>query len=111
MFSLRIFDPGEPGGDLELSMIYSIGSYHFEVTQMDTAKIFSTGRSQAIRLPKKYRFAGREVVVRHFGNGVLLLPLDEPWEVMKEALTEFEAGFTLEREQPPTQSRAKVEAE
>jgi antitoxin VapB len=78
---------------------------------MDTAKIFSTGRSQAIRLPKKYRFSGREVVVRHFGNGVLLLPLDQPWEVMKEALTEFEAGFRLEREQPPTQPRTKLKLE
>jgi antitoxin VapB len=75
---------------------------------MDTAKIFATGRSQAIRLPRKYRFSGREVVVRHFGNGVLLLPLDQPWEVMKEALGEFEPGFRLVREQPPTQRRARL---
>jgi antitoxin VapB len=78
---------------------------------LDTAKIFTTGRSQAVRLPRKYRFSGREVVVRHFGNGVLLLPVDQPWDVMKEALTEFEAGFTLGREQPPEQARPKLKVE
>jgi len=45
---------------------------------MDTARIFQSGRSQAVRLPKEYRFAGTEVVVKHFGNGVLLLPVDDP---------------------------------
>ena len=43
---------------------------------MDTARIFQSGRSQAVRLPKPYRFAGKEVIVRHFGTGVLLLPFD-----------------------------------
>lgn len=38
---------------------------------MDTARLFQSGRSQAVRLPKAYRFAGTEVVVKHFGNGVL----------------------------------------
>jgi antitoxin VapB len=39
---------------------------------MDTARLFQSGRSQAVRLPKAYRFSGTEVVVKHFGNGVLL---------------------------------------
>ena len=72
---------------------------------MDTAKLFASGRSQAVRLPKDYRFAGKEVAVRHFGNGVLLLPIDAPWLVLREALTEFEDGFVLAREQPPPQTR------
>jgi len=37
----------------------------------DTAKIFTSGRSQAVRLPKEYRFIDKEVIVRHFGNVVL----------------------------------------
>ena len=53
---------------------------------MDTARIFQSGRSQAVRLPKAYRFEGAEVVVRHFGNGVLLLPVNEPWAIMVAAL-------------------------
>ncbi len=72
---------------------------------MDTAKIFASGRSQAVRLPKAYRLEGKEVAVRHFGNGVLLLPLEDPWAVLRESLTEFEEGFVMEREQPPEQFR------
>lgn len=42
---------------------------------------------------------------RRFGKGVLLLPLDAPWNLMREALDEFEPGFDLEREQPEQQRR------
>jgi len=38
---------------------------------MVTARLFASGRSQAVRLPKEYRFIGTDVVVKHFGNGVL----------------------------------------
>lgn len=65
-----------------------------------TAKLFMTGRSQAVRLPKSLRFEGTEVIAKRFGNGVLLLPIDAPWSTMQEALTEFEPGFRIEREQP-----------
>ncbi|MBB4730445.1 antitoxin [Xanthomonas arboricola] len=70
-----------------------------------TAKLFQSGRSQAVRLPKALRFEGEEVLARRFGNGVLLLPVDEPWQVMREALEEFEPGFVLQREQPAQQAR------
>ena len=46
---------------------------------METARLFQSGRSQAVRLPKEYRFAGPEGAVKHFGNGVPLLPVDDPW--------------------------------
>ena len=39
------------------------------------AKIFKTGRSQAVRLPKEFRFEGKEVRIRKFGGGVLLEPI------------------------------------
>jgi len=60
---------------------------------MEVTKVFQLGRSQAIRLPKAFRFEGKEVVVKHFGNGVLLLPLNNPWEIMQEAVFEFEDSF------------------
>ena len=41
---------------------------------MDTAKIFQTGRSQAVRLPKAYRFQTGEVWIRRTPEGVLLIP-------------------------------------
>ena len=77
---------------------------------MDTARLFQSGRSQAVRLPKEYRFAGTEVVVKHFGNGVLLLPADNPWQNLQAGLDAFEPGFTLAREQPEEQQRAAIQA-
>lgn len=70
-----------------------------------TAKLFQSGRSQAVRLPKSLRFEGEAVIARRFGNGVLLLPLDAPWQLLREALEEFEPGFQLQREQPAQQQR------
>lgn len=64
---------------------------------METAKLFVTGRSQAVRLPRAYRFEGTEVVVKHFGGGVLLLPKDNPWGILEEALNEFEPDFEMAR--------------
>lgn len=75
---------------------------------MDTARIFQSGRSQAVRLPKKYRFQGKEVYVKHFGNGVILLPIDKSWDTLEAALLEFESGFHLEREQPIPQEREEI---
>ncbi len=72
-----------------------------------TAKLFKSGRSQAVRLPKALRFEGSEVIVRRFGNGVLLLPLEAPWSLMREALEEFEPGFEIEREQPQQDAPAE----
>jgi len=75
---------------------------------MDTARLFLSGRSQAVRLPKEYRFAGTEVVVKHFGNGVLLLPIDDPWQILEAGLLAFEPDFVLSREQPDHQVRAEI---
>jgi antitoxin VapB len=58
-----------------------------------------------VRLPKDYRFRGSEVVVKHFGNGVLLLPIDDPWQMLAAGLEAFEPGFVLSREQPEQQMR------
>ena len=75
---------------------------------MDTARIFQSGRSQAVRLPKEYRFEGAEVVVKHFGNGVLLLPMNDSWAMLDDALNAFEPGFQLSREQPAPQAREEL---
>ena len=62
---------------------------------METAKAFKTGRSQAVRLPKAFRFNGSEVAIKSFGLGVLLMPIENPWNVMLEAVNEFEHGFFI----------------
>lgn len=46
-----------------------------------TAKLFKHGRSQAVRLPKEFRMPGTEVSVRRVGSGVLLEPINVPFDV------------------------------
>ncbi len=48
------------------------------------AKLFQTGRSQAVRLPKEFRFEGTEVRIRRSGNSVVLEPIDDGWEWLRE---------------------------
>lgn len=75
---------------------------------MQTARLFASGRSQAVRLPKEFRFEGTEVAIKRFGNGVLLIPVDDPWSTLEQALSEFEPDLDLRREQPPEQERAAL---
>ena len=59
------------------------------------AKIFNNGNSQAVRLPKEFRFEGKEVVVRKVANGVLLIPQNKNiWESWFDNLDEFSEDFT-----------------
>jgi antitoxin VapB len=61
-----------------------------------------------VRLPQEYRFQGSEVAVKHFGNGVLLLPIEDPWQMLEAGLEAFEPGFVLSREQPEQQMRDAI---
>ena len=60
---------------------------------MDTAKVFETGRSQAVRLPKKYRFDTDEVIVQKIGSAVMLIPKEQAFSVFMEGLTGFSDDF------------------
>ena len=71
---------------------------------MDTAKLFINGRSQAVRLPKSYRFEGTEVYVKKVSEGVLLLPKDETiWDAWERNLQKYDSPFMVERNQPELQ--------
>ncbi len=72
---------------------------------MDIAKIFMTGRSQAVRLPKEYRFEGDEVLIKRVGDAVVLLPRAHSWDTLFQSLEQFEPGFKLERRQPKAQQK------
>ncbi len=72
---------------------------------MNTAKLFTNGRSQAVRLPKEFRFEGSEVMVTRLGSAVVLLPKDDGWNVLFEALDGFTDDFMTNRDQPPVQHR------
>lgn len=70
---------------------------------METAKIFMSGRSQAVRLPKAFRLSGTEVRIKKIGNALVLIPGNDPWQSLFDSLEQFEPGFRLEREQPKNQ--------
>ena len=72
---------------------------------MDTAKVFMSGRSQAVRLPKEYRFEGDEVLIKRVGDAVVLLPRTRAWGALFHSLEQFEPGFKLNREQPEAQQQ------
>lgn len=57
-----------------------------------TAKLFWTGRSQAVRLPKAFRFEGDAVRIRRQGNAVVLEPVSTPKEDPWAWLNEFPGG-------------------
>lgn len=63
---------------------------------MDTAKIFTNGGSQAVRLPKNYRFDSSEVYVNQIGNVVLLIPTNDRWQSLLASLTLFTEDFLAE---------------
>ena len=72
---------------------------------MQTAKLFENGRSQAVRLPKKFRFEGKQVYIKQVGDAVILLPYHQPWNTLFESLDNFSQDFMSTRQQPPTDTR------
>ena len=75
---------------------------------MQTAKLFKNGRSQAVRLPKAFRFSGDRVFIKRVGNAVVLVPYQEPWRSLFESLAQFSDDFMQDREQPAQQERERV---
>lgn len=73
----------------------------------DIAKLFKNGRSQAVRLPKEFRFEGDRVRIRRVAQGVLLEPLIPDASRWFKALDEFNSEPFLPRgrRQPTTPKR------
>ena len=60
---------------------------------METAKLFMNGQSQAVRLPKEFRFSGNEVGIKRVGSIVVLYPKDYLWETFLDGLHGFSDDF------------------
>jgi antitoxin VapB len=72
----------------------------------DIARLFQNGRSQAVRLPKEFRFEGDRVRIRRVAQGVLLEPLVSDTKQWFENLDQFNSEpFLPKRRQPPTPRR------
>jgi antitoxin VapB len=78
---------------------------------MDTAKLFKNGQSQAVRLPKQYAFKGKEVHIKSVSGVVMLIPKNaDPWKPLIESLDRFSEDFMKSR--PPqgaTESRDSMQ--
>jgi len=72
---------------------------------MDTAKLFQNGKSQAIRLPKEYRFDGTKVYLKKMGNAVVIIPEHNSWQSLFDSLDLFSDDFLADRPQPSLESR------
>ena len=77
---------------------------------METAKLFKNGRSQAVRLPKKYSLAGDEVYVKKVNGIVVLIPKDEdPWKPFVDSLDKFSDDFfNFKRDQGILEKRKRI---
>ena len=64
------------------------------------AKIFKNGNSQAVRLPKKFRFDTDEVLIERVVNGILIRPKLKDWNPLLNAIEALPDDFEFERETP-----------
>ncbi len=65
---------------------------------MKTAKVFKSGNSQAIRIPKEFRFDTDEVYVEKVGGAVILRPVQRSWEPLLRSIDMFPDEFDFKRE-------------
>lgn len=76
---------------------------------MLTSKVFISGNSQAIRLPKEYQVEEKELFIQKIGRTIILFPKDNPWELFERSLAEFSEDFMKDgRNQPPMQKRERL---
>lgn len=77
---------------------------------MVTAKVFWSGRSQAVRLPRAFRVEGREVRIRRRGRTIVLEPVPESWEWLDALAGEVDEDFeSATREQPAATERPELD--
>jgi antitoxin VapB len=75
---------------------------------MKTAKLFQNGQSQAVRLPKEFRFDGDEVFIKKLGSTVVLIPFLNSWDSLMGSLEKFTSDYAGDRGQPRQQAREAV---
>jgi antitoxin VapB len=76
-----------------------------KTTGRATAKVFTTGRSQAVRIPKEYRFACDEVLIERDGDRVILTPRSKSWREYFARATRFTEDYPDEISDRPLQPR------
>ena len=76
---------------------------------MKTAKVFKSGNSQAVRIPKEFHLKGKEVEILRQRGSLLLRPRKESWAALVNSLKMFSNDFMEDRRrQPPVQDRGRT---
>ena len=76
---------------------------------MKTVKVFKSGNSQAVRIPREFQVTEEELVINKIGNTIVLFPQNDPWELFKKSLQEFSDDFLAGgRKQPKMQKRRVI---
>jgi antitoxin VapB len=76
-----------------------------EIGAMERAKIFWSGRSQAVRLPKSFRFPGKEVRIRRHANAVILEPVAADWAWLDAIAGKLDQDFAEAVDEHPGKQR------
>ena len=67
---------------------------------MLTAKVFQSGNSQAIRIPKEMQTTEKEFIIRKSGNCFFLLPTNDPWALLRQCIGQADEDVSFDRDQP-----------
>jgi antitoxin VapB len=77
---------------------------------MAIAKVFWSGRSQAVRLPREFRFDSAEVSVRRYGSGIILEPVADDWTWLDGVVGPVDEDFAAAAEETaPEQDRTGLD--
>jgi antitoxin VapB len=73
------------------------------------AKVFKSGNSQAVRIPREFKIEEDEVEIRREGKALVLEPRKRSWTTLFESLDKFTDDFMEEgRRKPPPQKRRRT---
>jgi len=73
---------------------------------MRSTKVFTSGNSQAVRIPKDVQVQDEELFIQRVGRTLMLFPKSNPWESLVHSLGDFTDDFMAEgRNQPAQQER------
>ena len=67
---------------------------------MLTAKVFQSGNSQAIRIPKEMQTTNTEFIIKKMGDCLFLLPPDDPWALLRQTIGSIDEDISFDRDQP-----------
>ena len=67
---------------------------------MLTAKVFQSGNSQAIRIPKEIQTTEKESIIRESAGCYYLIPTKDPWALLRQCIGQADDDFIFDRNQP-----------